>query len=181
MYEFISPDNLTPLLIEWSRDLNKTDIDWNGVLSNMYSITNNFKLVQFQYKLLMRISTCKYMRFRMRICRDGGQCSLCHSALETLPHIFLKCKVTIEFVKRLNTFVCMKIDPTYRDPKKFFFITCNHHNNIINYINMSAKWYISKQFQNAKQLTWEGFIRLIRFALTGDKNNIRAALEGTMF
>ena len=88
MYNPISP-NLLPVLKEWSRDLDKNDIDWCRVLNNIFTgITNNYKLIQFQYKLLMRISTCKYMRYKLHITRDSDQCSLCNSALETW-HIYL--------------------------------------------------------------------------------------------
>ena len=51
MYNPIIP-NLLPVLKEWSRDLDKNDIDWCRVLNNIFTgLTINYKLIQFQYKL----------------------------------------------------------------------------------------------------------------------------------
>ena len=86
MHKTRSPDTL-PALREWSILLSRNNIDWTIILTNFFSgITNNYKLIQFQYKLLMRISTCKYMRYKMRIAKDNDQYSLCQGALETLEH-----------------------------------------------------------------------------------------------
>ena len=70
----ISPDELSALK-EWNRILDKSNINWTVILENTFkSITNNNKLIQFQYKLLMRISTCKYKQYKMQIVKDNGQC-----------------------------------------------------------------------------------------------------------
>ena len=170
MYNPISP-NLLPVFKEWSRDLDKNDIDWCRVLNNIFTgITNNYKLIQFQYKLLMRISTCKYMRYKMHIARDSDQCSLCNSALETLAHIFLYCPYSKVFTDRLNKFITDNIFKDFRDTTRYYFITCNHVNSVVNYLNITAKWYMSRKFQTAKPLIWEEYIRYIRVALTGEKN-----------
>ena len=95
----------------------------------------------------MRISTCKYMRYKMHIARDSDQCSLCNSALETLPHIFLYCPYSKVFTDRLNKFITVNIFTDFRDTKRYYFITCNHNNAIVNYINITAKWYMSKNFK----------------------------------
>ena len=177
MYNPFSP-NLLPVLKEWSRDLDKNDEDWCRVLNNIFTgITNNYKLIQFRYKLLMRISTCKYMRYKMHIARDSDQCSFCNSALETLAHIFLYCPYSKVFTDRLNKFITDNIFKDFRDTKRYYFITCNHVNSIVNYLNITAKWYMSKKFQTAKPLIWEEYIRYIRVALTGEKRNICVTIE----
>ena len=48
---------------------------------------------------------------------------------------------------------------------------------IVNYINITAKWYMSKKFQNAKPLISKEYIRYIRVALTGEKRNIFVTIE----
>ena len=170
--------NNLPALKQWSRELNKNDVDWSAVLTNIFTgTTNNFKLIQFQYKFLMRISTCKYMRYKMRIAQDSDQCSLCDKALETLAHIFLHCRHTIEFREKLEKFIIDKIYGGYRDPKSFYFIACSHDNQIVNYINLTAKWYISRNFQNSKPLIWEEFMRFTKLALTGEIYHLRNFLK----
>ena len=91
---------------EASRELGRYCINWGQILSKTFTgVTNNYKLIQFQYKLLLRISTCKYMRFKMNIVKDNGRCSLCNGTLETLEHIFLNFPNTKIFIRSLNIFV----------------------------------------------------------------------------
>ena len=117
------------------------------------------------------------MRYKMHFARDSDQCSLCNSALETLPHIFLYCPYSKAFTDRLYKFITDNIFTDFRDTKRYYFITCNHNNAIVNYINISAKWYMSKKIQNAKPLIWEEYIIYIRVALTGEKINICVTIE----
>ena len=117
------------------------------------------------------------MRFKMHIAKDNDQCSMCHTALETLDHIFLHCKHTKAFMGTLNTFIKNKIDRDFRDDKKLHFITCNHSNPLINYVNLTAKWYISRNFQNSKMLNWDEYVKYTKFALNGEKPSIRVFLE----
>ena len=112
----------------------------------------------------------------MKIVKDNGQCSLCNKSLETLEHIFLNCSHTKIFCEKLSNFIRIKIDREFRDRKKLYFILCNHDNSIINYINLTAKWYISKKFHSSKPLIWDEYIRYIKLALNGEKQTIRVAL-----
>ena len=71
---YVHPNSLTPLK-EWCKDLETENIDWVAVFNNTFiSSTNNYQLIQFQYKLLMRISTSRYMRFKMSIVRNDPIC-----------------------------------------------------------------------------------------------------------
>ena len=58
------------------------------------------------HKLIMRISTCRYMRYKMQIDRESPNCSLCNGPLESLPHIYLHCPVTLRFIGLINNFYC---------------------------------------------------------------------------
>lgn len=91
MTTYVPPESLVPLK-EWCKDLQTYSIDWESVLSTTFTLTNsnNFKLIQFQYKLMMRISTCRYMRFKMNIVKDHPYCSKFNNrTIETLYHIFI--------------------------------------------------------------------------------------------
>ena len=108
----------------------------------------------------------------MRTAKDNDQCSLCQGALETLEHTFIQCSHTNTFKNRLNTFKNNKIYREYRDNGNYYFMICNHANPLVNCINLTAKWYISRNFQHSKPLIWDGFVRYTKFALNGNKNNI---------
>ena len=181
MTVYIHPETLSPLK-EWCRELQTSNIDWVAVFNNTFiSTTNNYKLIQFQYKLLMRISTSRYMRYKMGIVKDNPNCLKCKNNIETLTHIFINCPHTKSFLIHLRTFILLKIDPLYRDNKCSYLITINHNIHVINYLNMAAKWYISKQFQQEQPLSWHEFKRFIRIALLGEKAGVKSTLLDTMF
>ena len=54
---------------------------------------------------------------------------------------------------------------------------CSHANPTVNYINLTAKLYISRNFQHANPLILDEFVRHTKFALNGDKKSICAVLE----
>ena len=84
----------------------------------------------------------------MGIVKDNPNCLKCRNSNETLLHIFINCPHTKSFLSHLRIFILLKIDPLYRDNKCSYLITINHNSHVINlYLNMAAKWYISKQFQ----------------------------------
>ena len=97
----------------------------------------------------------------------------CSNNIETLTHVFTKCPHTKYF---LRTFILLKIDPFYRDNKCSYFIAINHSSNIVNYLNMAAKWYISKQFHKEAPLSWQGFKRLVQIAVHGEKSVLNVRL-----
>ena len=116
----------------------------------------------------------------MGIDREGGTCSLCELGLETLSHIFMECPNTAVFVTRINNFIKDKIDPEYKDPNRYFFITCCYSNNTIDYLNLCAKWYISRSFQCKQKLVWEKFLSQVRYCLVGEKRELRESLESLL-
>ena len=148
-------------------------MDWINVFSNLFfTFTNNFKLIQFHYKLWHRISTCRYMRHKMKIEQDGPICSLCNRELETLQHIFLKCKYTDEFIGKVNHFIVSNIDRSYKDTHRHYRITLNHLDQRVNFVNAVANWYLSKMFQNKTQPTFVAFTRQLKLYLLGEKPHI---------
>ena len=175
----ITTNELAPL-VKWNEDMGVQDTDWEAVFSRLCrNLSNNFKLLQFQYKLLMKISTCRYMRFKMNIEKDSPYCSKCNK-LETLDHIFLKCPHTLNLVQQLNTFIRVNLEPTYIDNNMFFFVTCMNNNRSINFLNLCAKWYISRAFQQDKLLQWMSFVSLVKRLLVGERKGIVEQLESLL-
>ena len=78
-------------------------------------------------------------------------CIHCNRKIETLEHIFLDCSVSKRFKNELDLFInANKIFKGYKDTNGYYWITCNHPNNIINYLNLVAKWYLSRCYQTEK-------------------------------
>ena len=174
---YFPAEDLTPLKT-WQKSLGigHQVAEWGTIMYNCFTISNNLKIVQFQYKLLMRISTCKYMRHKMNLAPDG-LCGMCGANLETLDHIFLICPTTHQLVNQLNNLIIAKIDSNYIDVNYFHFITCNHTNKIINYLNAVCKWYISRSFQYNNPISWLNFKRDLQKALCGEKSSIKTAIN----
>ena len=165
------PNVLGPLVAR-SEDLKVVNIQWNTILENTFTSCNNLKLIQFQYKLLMRISTCKYKRFKMKL-SPNDKCTKCNNnEIETLKHLFLECPASLSFMEAINRLISERVEPGYSDKDMRYFITCGHSNKIVNYINMVSKWYISRSFQSDTPILWSGFLRLTKKILLGEKKEI---------
>jgi hypothetical protein len=58
-----------PPILKWSQELDK-NIDWCDVYSNLFfSLCNNFKLMQFHFKLWHRIATCSTCVIKWKLIR----------------------------------------------------------------------------------------------------------------
>ena len=164
----------------WVRDLGSANIDWNGVFKVMYGgFTRNFKLLQFQYKLLMKISTCRYMRYKMKIDIVSPNCLYCPSRPETLQHIFLECPKSIMLSIYVEHLIINNIDPNYSDPNKIYFLTCCHDSPAINFIWASFKLYISRSFQLFKEPSMAGYNNYLRSIFYGEKVEIVDVVKET--
>ena len=90
---------------------------------------------------------------------------------------FMKFPNTKIFIRSLNIFIRLKICREYRDINNYYLVTCYHSNLLINYLNITAKWYISKKILNKKRLLWDEYIRFVKFALTGERRSIKVAVD----
>ena len=173
------PKSLAPMR-KWEMELDHS-IDWIGVFSNLFfTLTNHFKLIQFHYKLWHRISTCRYMRQKMRIDLDSPRCSLCNGDIETLEHIFLNCYHTREFVKKTAEFIVRYLDSSYKDNKGYHRLTLSHSNPHINLVNSVANWHIGKKFQNKNHLDFLEYTRELNHFLLGEKAPLANKLKNIL-
>ena len=169
-------DNFLPLK-KWEQDLGVDSMGWEKVFAAMYSgYTRNFKIIQFQYKLIMRISTCRYMRNKMKIDTDSPNCIYCTSELETLPHIFIDCPKTNSLVSLLESCLKNSVVKDYHDPYKLYYITCCHENQVVNYVWAAFKLYISRSFQTKNEPSWNGFKNHTRSLLIGESETIVSSI-----
>ena len=154
-------------------------IDWSSIFSSLYKITNNFKLIQHQYKIFMKVATCRYMRHKMKITNSPHCCFCGPGTLETLEHIYLKCPKTLNFLKTLSDFIKSNIDIGYNSSNlnKLFHFTYNHHITAVNFLNLASNWYIGRKFQKGKELFWDEFIKFAKIFLEGEKPIIKTALD----
>ncbi len=174
----------SPQLQQWSlicAELNgNIELNWKQIFDNLYTITNNYKLIQHQYKIFTRIATSNYIRHKMKI-SNTYTCSKCFPLVvpETLEHIYLKCPQTITFHKKLAEFITSNIDPNY-NTTKLIHITCLHPNKAVNFLNLVGNWYIGRKFQKNKQIYWDEYISQIKWFLIGEKSQTRDVLNDVL-
>ena len=161
--------------------LNANGIDWKQVFKILYSgFTKNYKLIQFQYKLLMRISTCRYMRHKMNIDKVSPVCFHCGTELETLNHIFLECQKITPLISYVDSCIKENIDNDYTDINSVFYLTCSHDNSSINFIWVATKQYISMQFQHQNSLSLLGLKNYIKSLLYGESTTQQQIIESAL-
>ena len=148
------------------------------MLTKLYSgFSNNFRLIQFQYKLLMRISTCRYSRYKMKIDKVSGYCYHCKDELETLPHIYLICPIAKLFVARVTRLIIENLDDQFEDPTNIVYLTCCHSNPIINLVLAMTKYYLSRRYQYHKDISWQDFRNFVMGMLGGEKLETKRTIE----
>ena len=173
--------NITDILPlqNWNRDLGIDYLDWRKIFRNTYIFCKNLKIIQFQYKLFMRISTSRYMRYKMKIDTVSPNCIYCESQIETLYHIFLECPKTVSLFRNIQIRITDNMISDYRDDNLVFYITCSHENQAINYIWAAFKYYISRCFQTHKEPSIRGFEMYIGKILNGENDfTTRSVKEG---
>ena len=142
-------------------------IDWNKTFHYLYSTTNNFKLIQHQYKILSRIATSGYIRHKMKIA-ESPLCFSCGSSshqIETLEHIYIKCTHRSELLEKVSRMIREELDPLFvLNPT--LNITLLHDNVQIRRILLVFNYYIGIKYQNRDHLNWSEFEGYLRSYIT---------------
>jgi len=152
------------------------NFNWNEIFYNLYHTTNNYKLIQHQYKVFMKIATSKHLRHKMKI-EHSPYCHICKDVCESISHIYLECPKTLAFLEQIEELIRVKIDDSYSDCDKLFHFTCNHSNKTINFINLVGNWYIGRQFQSNKPFYLDAFEKFLKQFLVGEKLSIKNSLS----
>ena len=152
------------------------EIDWNKTFENLYKTTNNFKLVQHQYKIFMKIATCAYMRHKMKI---SGTLYCCHCGAgtpETLEHIYMNCPKTVLFRNLVFNFIKQHLDQNLTNINYLHYLTIDHQTTAINFLSLVSNWYIGRKFQKSKELYWDEFLKFVKMFLVGEMREVKIAL-----
>ena len=95
-------------LQKWKSELNNTpdSVIYNNqsIYDTVFKITNDSKLVWFQFRINHRILGTNYLLKKMNIATEDT-CSLCNNAPETLIHLFWYCEVSSEFWTTLHNYL----------------------------------------------------------------------------
>ena len=173
-FEFLA----IPQLLNWSNEIEglKSEQVWLCVFTNLYKLSNHFKLIQHQYKMFMMIATSRYMRHKMKI-ENSYECIHCHAGtVETLKHIYLDCPHSQNFYAIVENVIKNKIDRHHVKTKLNQF-SCHHENIAISYMYLTANWYVGRKFQYGKQLYWDEFYKYLKMWQVGEKTALNMVLR----
>ena len=143
---------------------------WKSVFLHLIKASNNFILIQHHYKILYRIATSRYLRFKMKI-DNNPHCQKC-GELETLEHIYIYCPYSLQFIEKIHTFIISNLDSNFTDHEHVIRFGCSNANGAVNFLHLTCNWYIGRQYQKGKDLHWESYVRFSKQFLIGEKQSI---------
>lgn len=82
---------------KWCKDINYYR---RGSMVNIKAATKNTYIQTFHFRLISRIMATNKFLYTIGKTEDD-QCSFCHSAVETLAHLFWECQVTQTFISEI--------------------------------------------------------------------------------
>ena len=134
----------------------ESEIPWKNAFETLYLSTRINKLREFQYKLIHRVATCRYMRKKMKI-ESTDMCHMCGISSETLEHQQFNCPGTKKLRDKLEGKLRAKLPDAVGPQKNLDFLTCISSVKVISFVRMVANYYINKKFHKKKLLWWEEY------------------------
>ena len=156
MYKGIDFKDITPCK-KWEDYFEtESEIPWKNAFETLYLSTRINKLREFQYKLIHRVATCRYMRKKMKI-ESTDMCHMCGISSETLEHQQFKCPGTKKLGDKLEGKLRAKLPEAVGSQTNLDFLTCISSVKVISFVRMVANYYINKKFHKKKLLWWEEY------------------------
>ena len=106
----------------------QADIPWVELFETLYMTTGTNKLLEFQYKLIHRVATSRYMRKKMKIVTTD-LCHLCGISIETIEHQQFNCTYTKIFRNKLEARLKSAF-PNLSDQQEIDFVVCINNKNM---------------------------------------------------
>jgi hypothetical protein len=128
---------------KWNSDM-ETDINFSDVFCNLYLVTNDSKLKNFQFKLLHRALPTNTFLVKIGI-KNSDLCNFCKNASDSILHYIWLCPVVKLFWNRIKTWLEEIFDiPIELNMANIVFITnVNEYPfEIIEFVMLFTKYYI---------------------------------------
>ena len=98
---FLEKKQTTPTAkVKLAAKYSNIDIDWKSVYSLSFRTTLEFKLREFQFKILNRIVFTNEKLFRFGMA-DSPSCFFCQTEVESVAHLLFSCKLSSSFWKHV--------------------------------------------------------------------------------
>ena len=175
--KFIKANSLTPTNSQnkWLQDCNyleeENTFNWKLAYLLAPSCTKSTKLIEFQFKFLHRRIPTNNFLFKIGR-KENENCTFCHSASETLIHLFWSCHVTSSFWERmvdwLQENLLISSEYTLLNITALGLRPDPHpkHTLQLNYIYLLARYHIWKAKLEETSPNFVHFLRLVKSRFT---------------
>ena len=158
LYKKVNFEDIKPFA-KWEAFF-QTEISWCTFFETLYMTSGTNKLLEFQFKLVHRVATSRYMRKKMKI-DTTDLCHMCGMSIETLEHQQIDCVHTKRFRTKLETKLKIAF-PELRDQLGVDLLTLVNDNKAVNFLRVLANWYINRKYHKQKLLWWEEYSAWVR-------------------
>ena len=158
LYKKVNFEDIKPFA-KWEAFF-QTEISWCTFFETLYMTSGTNKLLEFQFKLVHRVATSRYMRKKMKI-DTTDLCHMCGMSIETLEHQQIDCVHTKRFRTKLETKLKIAF-PELRDQLGVDLLTLVNDNKAVNFLRILANWYINRKYHKQKLLWWEEYSAWVR-------------------
>ena len=158
LYKKVNFEEINPCA-KWEEFFH-TEVQWPLVFETLYMTTGTNRLLEFQFKLIHRVATSRYMRKKMKI-DNTDLCHLCGTSVETIEHQQIQCIHTKRFRMKLETKLKTAF-PDLKDPEEVDLLNCSNKNKAVNFMRTVANCYINKKYHKQKLLWWEEYSAWVR-------------------
>ena len=140
-------------LLKWFNNLNVTALEpvseCRKIWINVYNLTKETKLREFQWKILHRLIPCnKYLYFWKL--KDSMYCPICQQ-IDSLEHRYLHCQIAVRCWKRVQSIISRYFEVQVElTPANIIFsevcgdINFKKHDSVVNLLILLGKWSIHK-------------------------------------
>ena len=145
------------------------NISWSSILSNMKLVIKDNKVLQFQFKLIHKISSCNYWLSKMKI-KDDPTCDKCNNDIETLEHLYWECPSIQTFL--LACFDILRSLNFSTNINKWSFILGQgifKHEIILHQIFALIKYHIYISRLNTQEPCFEVCLKILRDTFETEK------------
>ena len=137
----------------------ESEIKW--AFSNLYNVTSEVKIRDFQYRCLHGILNVKYILKKKQLIEDDF-CSFCLREIETIQHLFVECPVSTTFWTRFRQWFKTLSGNTIDLSPKHIRLGKKDEGLLLNYLIILGKRHLFLSSQKQLKPNWNIFIAMCK-------------------
>ena len=146
---------------KWQDEINEQPIDWEKTYTEVYSVTNDYELRWFQYRLLQRFLPSNRLLYLYKLI-DKDECPGCPGITETYAHLFWHCHQAQHFWTQVKRCFGLKGDINLRAIITGIYGWREEHSpNVVALCMLLAKRYLWRSKRAAQSPSIQEFVPIL--------------------